>query len=50
VRLYEENDVLAQVLAEARRDLGDIKGLPTKAPEKGKLDIRQVLKAQFAFA
>ena len=51
VRLYENNDVLAQVLDQARKDLGaNAKDLPEKRPEWGKLDIKQVRKAEFAFA
>jgi DNA-directed RNA polymerase len=42
VRMYEENDVLAQVLEQARKDLGEnAKGLPEKPPERGFLDINQ---------
>ena len=51
VRLYEKNDVLAQVLECAREDLGEhTKDLPDKAPAQGSLDIKQVLDAEFAFA
>jgi hypothetical protein len=40
VKLYEENDVLAQVLESAREDLGEnAKGLPAKPPEAGSLEI-----------
>jgi DNA-directed RNA polymerase, mitochondrial len=46
VRMYEENDVLVQVLAEARKDLQDPKALP----DKGSLDIKDVLNAEYAFA
>ena len=48
VEMYEKNNVLAQVLAEAQRDVGDQK-LPS-APEPGGLDIRKVLDAGYAFA
>lgn len=46
VKLYERNDVLAQVLEQAREDLGG-QGLPV--PERGSLDIEQVLRAEFGF-
>jgi DNA-directed RNA polymerase, mitochondrial len=50
VKLYQDNDVLAQVLEEARKDLGDsAKGLPV-ALKRGGLKIEEVLKAQYAFA
>jgi hypothetical protein len=43
--------VLPQVLKQAREDLGEnAKNLPVKTPDMGKLDIRQVLDAEFAFA
>ena len=48
VKLYAEHDVLAEVLAEAHRDVGGQK-LPS-VPEAGGLDIRQVLAAEYAFA
>jgi len=49
--MYEDNDVLAQVLEEARKDLGENgKGLPDAPPERGSLDIKKVLDAEFAFA
>jgi hypothetical protein len=35
VRMYEENEVLAQALNEARMDLKDPKELPDKPPERG---------------
>jgi DNA-directed RNA polymerase, mitochondrial len=51
VRMYEEHDVLAEVLAEARKDLGAVtKGLPDKPPLRGSLNIKQVLDADYAFA
>jgi hypothetical protein len=47
----KKNDVLPQVLKQAREDLGEnAKNLPVKTPDMGKLDIRQVLDAEFAFA
>jgi DNA-directed RNA polymerase, mitochondrial len=48
VKMYQEHDVLAEVLAEAQRDIGGQK-LPPK-PDPGELEIEEVLKAQFAFA
>jgi DNA-directed RNA polymerase, mitochondrial len=48
VKMYQEHDVLAEVLAEAQRDVCGQK-LPPK-PEPGDLEIEEVLKAQFAFA
>ena len=50
VKMCEENDVLAQVLDEARMDLKDPKDLPAESPKRGSLDIKQVLQAEFAFA
>jgi DNA-directed RNA polymerase, mitochondrial len=35
VKIYEENDVLAQVLERACRDLKDPKDLPAAPPERG---------------
>jgi DNA-directed RNA polymerase, mitochondrial len=51
VRMYEQHDVLAEVLEEATRATRDFgaQGLP-RAPDQGSLDIKQVLKAEFAFA
>jgi DNA-directed RNA polymerase len=49
VRLYQEHDVLQEVLGEARRDLKDPKDLPEK-PKPGSLDIQQVRDAGYAFA
>jgi DNA-directed RNA polymerase len=51
VQMYEENDVLAQVLEQAREDLGEnAKGLPDKPPASGSFDIKKVWDAEFAFA
>jgi DNA-directed RNA polymerase len=51
IKMYEENDVLTQVLNEARKDLGDNnKGLPAEPPKSGSLDIQKVPDAEFAFA
>ncbi len=49
VRMYEENDVLAQVLEEARKDLKDPKG-PPALPKQGSLKIEKVMDAEYAFA
>ena len=51
VKMYEENDVLAQMLEQARKDVGEnAKGLPDKPPKYGDLDIEQVSGAEYAFA
>jgi DNA-directed RNA polymerase, mitochondrial len=52
VRMYKEHDVLAEVLEWARKDLGEPsnKRLPSGPPQKGSLNINEVLKAAFAFA
>jgi DNA-directed RNA polymerase, mitochondrial len=51
VRLYEDHDVLQQVLDQARSDLAeDVGDLPETPPARGDLKIEEVLKAQFAFA
>jgi DNA-directed RNA polymerase, mitochondrial len=51
VRMYEEHDVLAEVLDQAREDLGgNTKGMPSASPEYGSLDLKKVLSAEFAFA
>ncbi len=43
--------MLAQVLKRTKEDLGEnTKGLPDKPPERGSLDIKKVLDAEFAFA
>jgi hypothetical protein len=39
--MCEENDVLAQVLEEARKDLKDPRGLPDKPPARGSLNITE---------
>ena len=48
--LYKAHDALQEVLDEARRDLQDPKDLPGKPPERGLLNIEQVLEAVYAFA
>ena len=52
VRMYEENDVLAQVLEQARKDLNEpnTKRMPSAPPSRGSLDIKNVLDAEYAFA
>jgi hypothetical protein len=46
--MYEDNDVLAQVLEQAREDLGENpKGLPDKPPDRGRLDIEAVRDAEY---
>jgi hypothetical protein len=42
--------VLAQVLEQVREDLKDAKDLPAKPLERGSLDIKQILRAEYAFA
>ena len=48
VRMYEENDVLAQMRVAAARDLGTDDGL-RKVPDRGTLDLKGVLRSEFAF-
>ena len=51
VQMYKEHDVLAEVLECVRNDVGEnAKGLPAAPPDRGSLDIRKVLEAEFAFA
>ena len=49
VKLYEDHDVLQEILDRARADLKDPKGLPAKPPDRGLLDIKQVWDAEYAF-
>ena len=52
VEMYEEHDVLAEVFQQAHRDLGETgaaRGLP-ELPKKGTLNVKDVLKAEYAFA
>jgi DNA-directed RNA polymerase len=51
VRMYEEHDVLAEVLASAKRDLTDHNWhrLP-ETPTYGNLQLKEVLNAEYAFA
>jgi DNA-directed RNA polymerase len=51
VRMYEEHDVLAEVLTQARADLsGNTKRMLSALPQYGSLDLKKVLSADFAFA
>ncbi len=53
VRMYEEHDdVLAEVLEQARKDLNepDTKRMACAPPSRGSLDIKNVLSAEYAFA
>jgi DNA-directed RNA polymerase, mitochondrial len=52
VRMYNEHDVLAEVYEQARADLSDVdaKRMPSGPPQKGSLQIEQLLDAEFAFA
>jgi DNA-directed RNA polymerase, mitochondrial len=50
VQMYKDHDVLREVLDWARKDLKDPKGLPNKPPERGLLDIEELLGAEYAFA
>jgi DNA-directed RNA polymerase, mitochondrial len=52
VRMYEKNDILAQVLEQARKDLTEpnTKRMPSAPPSRGSLDIENVLDAEYAFA
>jgi DNA-directed RNA polymerase len=48
VKLYDEHDVLCEVLKAAQRDMPN-QELPLQ-PEPGGLKIEEVIKAQYAFA
>jgi DNA-directed RNA polymerase len=48
VKMYEEHDVLAELHACAARALNTNKYLPP-VPDRGSLDLRGVLKSDFAF-
>ena len=52
VRMYDEHDVLAKVLEQARKDLNEpnTKRMPSAPPSRGSFDIKNVLDAEFAFA
>lgn len=51
VALYEQNDVLAQVLEQAKHDLTvhNLQRLP-EVPAKGSLNLKDILSAEYAFA
>jgi DNA-directed RNA polymerase len=48
VRLFEQNDPLAQIRESAARILGTDKGLP-QVPTMGTLDLKRILKGRYAF-
>jgi hypothetical protein len=49
--MYDEHDVLAEILNQARADLsGNTKQMPSAPPQYGALDLKKVLDAEFAFA
>jgi DNA-directed RNA polymerase, mitochondrial len=52
VRMYTDHDVLAEVYEQAGVDLSDpdAKRMPSGPPQKGSLEIEQLLDAEFAFA
>ena len=52
VRMYEEHDVLVEVLNQARADLDkkNAKRDPSAPPQYSSLDLKKVLSAEFAFA
>ena len=51
VKMYEDHDVLQEVLDWARKDLAEnAKGLPGKPPKNGSLNVKEVLEAEYAFA
>jgi DNA-directed RNA polymerase, mitochondrial len=51
VRMYETHDVLDEVFARARADLGrNRKRMPSAPPQYGALDLKKALVAEFAFA
>ena len=52
VLMYDQHDVLAEVLDAAKRDLTvhDPRRLPEGIPEKGPLNLMEVLNAEYAFA
>jgi hypothetical protein len=50
VQMYKEKDVLQEVIDHARKDLPNAKGLPERPPKQGNLKIKEVLRAEYAFA
>lgn len=52
VRMYEEHDVLEEILASARDDLSPAgrEKLPAAAPVKGTLNLEEIKNAKYAFA
>ena len=49
-KMYQDHDVLQEVLNCAREDLKDPKGLPDEPPKPCLLKIEQILDAEYAFA
>jgi hypothetical protein len=45
-----KHDVLQEVLDHAREDLPNATGLPEKPPKQGNLKIKELLRAEYAFA
>jgi DNA-directed RNA polymerase len=51
LRMYEEHDILAELLESARADLTEASHHKLPAlPPKGALDLKEILKARYAFA
>ena len=51
VKMYEDHDVLQEVLDWARKELAEnAKGLPGKPPKNGSLNVKEILEAEYAFA
>ena len=51
VKMYEDHDVLQEMLDWARKDLAEnAKGLLGKPPKNGSLNVKEVLEAEYAFA
>lgn len=51
MKMYEDHDVLQEVLDWARKDLAEnAKGLLGKPPKNGSLNVKEVLEAEYAFA
>ena len=51
VKMYEDHDVLQEVLDWARKELAEnAKGLLGKPPKNGSLNVKEILEAEYAFA
>ena len=51
VKMYEDHDMLQEVLDWARKDLAEnAKGLLGKPPKNGSLNVKEILEAEYAFA